>query len=185
MSTLDSPNTPSTPAPPIWNTVLRYGGICALALVAYSLISYLMDVDVTSISAGIINFFVALGVTVGLAIMAIRYQRELDGGFMTYGRGLLIGLCTVAIGAFLANIWNFVLVNFIDPDYVTRLKEGFLENWGESMPPEALEEALERFDKMGDIGTNLTAGAGYALFIGLVAGLIAAAFGMKSQPTNI
>lgn len=127
---------------------------------------------------------VSIGLAVGLSVMAIRQQTVLDGGYMSYGRGLLIAFCVTFIAAFLANIWNYALVNFIDPDYVLRMKESFVNNWSEAMPAEKIEEALARFDKMSDLGTSLTSGAGYALFIGLIAGLIAAAFGMKSRPVD-
>lgn len=184
MSTLDAPSSPSAPQPPIWNTVSRFGAICALALVVYSLMSYLIDIDPTAMSTGFMAILVSLGLAIGLSVMAIRHQRVLDGGYMTYGRGLLIAFCVTFIAAFLANIWNYVLVNFIDPDYVLRMKESFVNNWGEAMPSEAMEEALAGFDKMSDLGTSLKNGAIYALVLGLFAGLIAAAFGMKSRPVD-
>ena len=182
MTTLDS-SAQHHSKPPIWNTVLRYGGICGLAMVVFSLLSYLMGVDMASMSTGIINFVVAVGITVGVSVMAIRHQRDtLEGGFMTYGRALLIGALTTAVGVVISSIWNYILVTIIDPDYVTRLKESFMEQWSGNMPEEALEQAAANFDKMGDLSTALTNGLIAAAVIGLIAGLIAAAFGMKNRP---
>ncbi|MBK9336863.1 MAG: DUF4199 domain-containing protein [Lewinellaceae bacterium] len=182
MTTLDS-SAQHHSKPPIWNTVLRYGGICGLAMVVFSLLSYLMGVDMASMSTGIINFVVAVGITVGVSVMAIRHQRDtLEGGFMTYGRALLIGALTTAVGVVISSIWNYILVTIIDPDYVTRLKESFMEQWSGNMPEEALEQAAANFDEMGDLSTALTNGFIAAAVIGLIAGLIAAAFGMKNRP---
>lgn len=182
MTTLDS-SVQNNSKPPFWNTVLRYGGICGLAMVVYSLLSYLMGVDMASMSTGIINFIVAIAITVGLSVMAIRHQRDtLEGGFMTYGRALIIGALTTALGILISSIWNYILITVIDPDYVMRLKESFLQQWSGNMPEEALEEALANFDKMANLDTALINGLIGSLVIGVIAGLIAAAFGMKTRP---
>ena len=184
MAVLDNVQAPQEPAP-FWNTALRFGAYCGLAFVVFSLISYLMGISPVSISSMIINFVVALAVSVGFAAMAIKHQRDnLDHGFMSYGRGLLIGLVTVAIGVFISNIWNYVLMNYIDPDYVNTIKESFLETWGDNMPAEALEQSMERFDQMADLGTNLKNGVIGAVVIGLIAGLISAAIMKKDKPVN-
>lgn len=136
-----------------------------------------------SISGMLINFVVALAITIGFSAMAIKFQRDnLDGGFIGFGRALLIGLLSTAIGTFISSIWNYVLINFIDPGYIDNMKEQFMSTWGENMPAEALEQAMEKFDKSGDIGTILTNGVTAALVLGLIAGLIAAAIMRRNPP---
>lgn len=181
MSTLDSPNQQS-PNTPIWDTVLRFGAYCAGAYVVMSLLMYLVNFNMMSIG-GMVAFYVStFAVGFVFAIMAMRHQRDrLDGGYISYGKALLIGLLTVLIGTFVSSLWNYVLINFIDPDYVANLKEQFVETWSERMPPEALEKALEGFDKAGDIGSNLKNGLLGGAIYGLIVGLISAAF-MKKQP---
>lgn len=185
MSVIDTiPSDPQTPAP-IWNTVLRYGGITALALVVYSLLSYLMGVNPMAISTMAINFFVSLGIVVGMAAMAIKFQRDqLENGYIKYGRAFLVGFCTLAIGVFLSGFWNYILVNFIDPEYVNTLKEQFVNTWGENMPAEELDKALERFDHAKDIGENLKNGLIGAGIMGVIGGLIAAAIMRRNPPIN-
>ncbi|MBK8923400.1 MAG: DUF4199 domain-containing protein [Saprospirales bacterium] len=181
MPVLDSATTPNAPAP-FWNAALRYGGIGGLVLVVFSLVSYLMGISPMSVSTMIINFVVALGITVGLSAMAIRHHRDVfEGGYIGFGRALLIGLLTTAIAVFISSLWNYVLINFIDPEYVNTLKEQFVETWGEAMPADQLEKALSDFDKAGEIGTTLKNGLIGALVLGLIAGLIAAGI-MKRNP---
>ncbi|MCB9316717.1 MAG: DUF4199 family protein [Lewinellaceae bacterium] len=182
MAVLDNTSAPNTP-PPFWNTALRYGGFCGLTLVVFSLISYLLGISPMSFSAIAINFIIALGVTIAFAAIAIKFQRDqLDGGFISYGRALVVGIVTVGIGVIISSVWNYILVNFIDPGYVDTLKEEFMETWGENMPADAIEKTMENFDKMGDISTIATNGVIGGLILGLIAGLIAAAFMKRDRP---
>jgi hypothetical protein len=92
-----------------------------------------------------------------------------------------VALLTVFIGVFISSVWNYVLVNFIDPDIISAMKDDFVETWGQSMPQEALDKALEGFDKAGDVGPTLKNALIGGLIYGLIIGLISAAF-MKRQP---
>lgn len=180
MDNLDAP-TP-TPAAPIWNTVLNYGLYTGGALVAFSLLMYLLDVNLMTISGLIMLYGSIFLVGFTFAALAIRHQRDkLDGGYISYGKALLVGLLTVFIGLIISSVWNYVMVNFIDPGAIATMKEQFVESWGESMPPEALEQALEGFDKADNLGTILMNGLTGGGFFGLIIGLITAAF-MKRQP---
>lgn len=64
----------------------------------------------------------------------------------------------------------------IDTGYIDQMKENFANStFGSSVPPEAMEEALKGFDKIGDLTQSLISGLGNGLFWGLIVGLIAAA----------
>lgn len=181
MDTLDS--SPRTlPNNPIWDTVLRYGLYCAGAFVVLSLLFYLINFNMMSMGGMAIFYILLLGIGFTFAIMATRAQRDqIDGGYITYGKAVLVGLLTVFIGVFISSFWNYILVNFIDPGYVDALKEQFIETWGERMPAESLEQALEGFDKSGDLFQIVKQGLIGGVIYGLIVGLISAAF-LKKQP---
>ncbi|TNE47113.1 MAG: DUF4199 domain-containing protein [Bacteroidetes bacterium] len=184
MAVLDSIQEPQAPAP-FWNTALRFGAYLALTLIGVSLVSYLLGIMPVSGTAMAINFVVAIGATALFAALAIKFQRDnLDHGFISFGRGFLVGLVTVAIGVFASSLWNYVLINFIDPGYVDNLKEAFMETWGQNIPEDKLEEALANFDKTGEIGTVLKNGAIGAIVLGLISGLIGAGIMKKDQPVT-
>jgi len=181
---MDTSNTPSNQSgnTPIWSTILRYGSYTAGAFVVFSLLTYLVNFNMMSFSGIAVLYGSILIIGFVLASMAIRYQRDqLDGGYISYGKALLVGSLTVLLGMFLSGFWNYVLINFIDPNYVNTLKEQFLETWGGSMPPEALEQALEGFDKSGELLSTLKSSLMGGVIFGLIVGLITAAF-MKKQP---
>lgn len=182
MDTLDTPGATNA-LPSFWNTVLRHAGICAGAFIAFSLLTYLLDFNMMSLSSMAIQFVCLFGIAIGVSVMAIRFQRDrLDGGYISFGRALLIGLLVTAIAFFILSIWNYILMNFIDPGYVDNLKEKFVQTWGDNMPAEAMEEAVKNFDKSAEIGTNLKNGIGGGLFVGLISGLIAAGFMKRDRP---
>lgn len=181
MSTLDAPNQPAS-ATPIWDTVLRYGLYAAGGYIALSLIMYLTNFNMMTIGGMITYYSTSLAIGAVFAVMAIRHQRDqLDGGFIGYGKALLVGLLTVFIGVVISSLWGYVLINFIDPGYVDMLKEQFVETWGEQMPADALEKTLEGFDKSGDILAILKQGLMGGAIFGLIVGLVTAAF-LKKQP---
>lgn len=152
-------------------------------MIALSLLMYLLGANAMSIS-GIVMLYGSILIVGGVfASLAIKHQRDrLEGGLINYGRALLIGMLTVFLAMFISSIWNYILINFIDPEYINTLKEQFVETWGQNMPPDALEKTMEEFDKSGDFGKTMMNGLSGGAFFGLIIGLISAAF-MKRSPT--
>lgn len=182
MTDLDTVSTPHKPAPFV-NTVLRFGGFFAVGLVVLSLIYYLTDFNLMTLSGIAINFIVSLLMAISVAALAIQFQRDrLDGGFISFGRAFLIGLLSLALGVFGSSVWNFVFINFIDPDYIDNLKEKFVDTWGDSMPAAALEETMTKFDQSGELATVLSNGGMGAVIFGVIGGLIAAAIMKRDRP---
>ncbi len=181
MNTLDTPATPNSNTP-IWNTALRYGAYCGGIMVAMSLLTYLADVDMMSVSGMLILYGSILVVGFAMAALAMRHQRDqLDGAIISYTKALSVGILVILIGMIISSFWNYVLVNFIDPEYVNRLKEQFIATWGESIPEESLDEALAGFDKTGDLLETIKNSLIGGTIFGLIIGLITAAF-MKREP---
>lgn len=176
MSILDS-NDSLRPNQPITDTVLRYGGYNGLIAIALSMAFYLLGVNVFSMSGMLTASVLPIAASVTMAVLAIKHQRDqLDGGFIKYGKALLVGLTVVFIGSFVSSIWNYLLATVIDPGYIDKMKESFANSsFGSSVPPEAMEEALAGFDKIGDLTQTLISGAGGGLVWGLIVGLIVAA----------
>ena len=97
MDSIDTANTP-TPNTPIWNTVMQYGGYCGGIMVAFSLLTYLMDLNVMSFSGILTVYGSILVIGFVMAAMAMRYQRdELDGGLLSYGKALSVGVLVIFI----------------------------------------------------------------------------------------
>jgi F0F1-type ATP synthase assembly protein I len=63
------------------------------------------------------------------------------------------------------------------------LKEQFAANWGEKMPEEALQQALDGFDTAGSLLQTLKSSLISGVFLGLIIGSITAAV-MKREPKS-
>lgn len=183
MTTLDAPGAPQTSAP-FWNNVLRYGGFCALALVGLSLLWYLLGLNMMNMGNMALQFLCLFAATIAFSIIAIRAQRDqLEGGYISFGRAFFIGLLVTVFAVFLSSFWNYILMNFIDPGYVDTLKENFQEAWGESMPAEAMEQTMEKFDESAELGTNIINGLTGGVIFGAISGLIAGGIMRRNPPT--
>ena len=87
----------------------------------------------------------------------------------------------VLLGTFVSGLWNYLLINFIDPNYISALKEQFTNTWGESMPSEQLETTMAEFDKAGELSQTIITGVKNGAVLGIIVSLISAAF-MKREP---
>lgn len=134
-----------------------------------------------SISGMLILYGTIFIASFALASMAMRYQRDkLDGGFITYGKALGVGFLVIFLGMLISSVWNYILINFIDPGYVDHMKEQFIAQWGEKMPEAAMEEAMKGFETAGDILVLVKNALVGGVIFGLIVGLITAAF-MKRE----
>ncbi|MCS6930223.1 MAG: DUF4199 domain-containing protein [Saprospiraceae bacterium] len=173
-------------APLAWNAIVRQALVLTIALIAFSALLYVLDINIMKMSTSAVSFIVTIALGVGIALMTIRHQRALDGGFISFGRAFLVGLATVAVGVFLSGFWNYILVKFIDPNYPTRMKEQMMEAWGDVMPPEALEEmetSVTSFERMRELDNIALTSLAAALIFGLICALIAAAIGRRNPAT--
>jgi hypothetical protein len=180
MDSLDNSARPISA--PIWTTALTNGAYCGGVFVVFSLLMYLSNFNLMSLSGVLVLYGSIFAIGSVFAVVAIRHQRDhLDGGNISYGKALLVGLVTVFIGMLISGFWNYILINFIDPNYIAIMKEQFMEAWGQNMPQEAQEKAMEGFEKSGELGNALKSSLFGGIFFGLIIGLITAAF-LKKQP---
>lgn len=181
MSTLDTPVT-APKGQPIWDTVIRFGGLNSAAAIVIAQLFYLSGLNVFSFSGMALSFGIIMLVSFVFAFLSMRHQRDqLDNGLITYGKALLVGFLVLFAGGIVSGIWNYVLINFIDPNYISALKEQFMNTWGEAMPADQLEKTMEQFDKSGEFLTALKGGIINGAIFSIIVSLITAAF-VKREP---
>jgi predicted benzoate:H+ symporter BenE len=183
MSTLDNTFEPKTNAP-IWKTALLWAGYATVAGILVSLIMFLFDYN--PMAGGMSGMFIMLviglimaGIFAGLAIK--QYRDKDNGGYVKYGPGLLISVVVSAISGMGGQLWEYIMGTVIDPLRYSKMAESFAETWGDAMPPEALEEALKKFEEGPQLMSIFTNGLFGGAFFGLIVGLVVAAI-MKREP---
>ncbi|HEX8349619.1 MAG TPA: DUF4199 domain-containing protein [Hymenobacter sp.] len=119
------------------------------------------------------------------AILAHRFFKQNNGGFMTYKQGLVIVLILSLISGFLSGLFNYVYVNFIDPDYVVRMRAD-MEAWMSTLPNVTEAQIDKSLEGMSDEKIKSPAQIGQGLLssaiTGLIIGLIITAFTKHKRP---
>ncbi len=126
---------------------LMYGIYLGFALIVYSLILFLLDVDFESKLKWISYVIMAAGLF--WAMVSVR-DKEL-GGFATYGKAFGIGFWTALFAAIISGIFTYIYVIYIDPglldEILLRTEESMLES-NPDMSDEQLDMALSWTEKL-------------------------------------
>ena len=135
---------PSTVPP--YPTAIRYGLIGGLISVVYGLIANLTGL--TNPTGGMMTLLLAsvVGIVIGVGIIvfAIKHHRDNElGGYISFGRAFILGLIVSLISGLISVAFNYIYMNFIDPNFMSEMMEGMeemLSNFG--VPEEQMEQAL-------------------------------------------
>lgn len=157
---------------------LRYGILTGLVSI---IISFLLNVSHLEQSPA---KWLSLLVLVGGTVLAMRFFRQANAGFMNYGQGMGVGMTLSAAAAALSAVFSYVYLTFIDPDMVARILDktrADMEARG-NVSEDQIEQALHwtgMFMKgPALIGTALL----FGLLSGLLVSLVVAAILKNSKP---
>jgi hypothetical protein len=132
---------------------------------------------------GYINFICCIGVIIG-AVVAVWHYTDTHRLTIPAGRGAVLGLQAGLIGAVIALVLNYVLIQIgIRHDHL--LVDFIINNMGDSLPPEQIDSMMDQRDEpvrlmpymlQGTLGVLLS-GA-----FGALGGSIGAALFKKGTP---
>ncbi len=161
-------------------TMLSYGTMLGIASIILSVLNYSFG--------NIYNphwIFATLGplLFVGFIVYGIKAFKLSNEGFLKLGQAIKIGLGIALIAGIIASIYQFVFMNYIEPDYMTKVAEVQEQILYEKFPDmdEALiEKQLEITQKFSSPGILLAFSLAGSLIMGLIISLIAGLF-MKKE----
>ncbi|MCC3160505.1 DUF4199 domain-containing protein [Hymenobacter sp. 15J16-1T3B] len=159
---------------------LRYGVLTGIVSIIYAFILMMTGMEQNS-GMSIITFLILIG---GI-VLAHRYYKEHNAGFMSYGQGLGIAAVLGAVTGLLSGIFRYIYITFIDPQYMENTMNAMrakLETEGK-LSDEQIDQAVQmaqKFSGSGPIGI-LFAVLGTALFALLLA-LIISAITKRNRP---
>ncbi|RDY61227.1 DUF4199 domain-containing protein [Flagellimonas nanhaiensis] len=102
---------------------LNYGLILGLVSVAFGVMLYTQDLHTSQSPALMVIGIVLAAVVTFLAIAAFK---KANGGYLTLGQALKIGAGIALIAGIVGILYNFVLVNYIDPDAPSKIMDARL-----------------------------------------------------------
>lgn len=162
--------------------VLNYGVLLGILSVLMGVITYVTNAYLNpSWVTGTISFLITV-VVISLAIRAFKTE---NGGFLGLGEALKVGIGVAVIAGIIGAIWMFLLMNFIEPEYVNQLAEVQREAMMEANPnmtDAQLETAMEFNAKFSSPYMLLAFTLIGSLFMGLIISLIAGLIMKNKNP---
>lgn len=162
---------------------IRFGLLVALAGVLVDFLTRIVGLSVLvySATAGGLSLLVAI---VGI-VLAHKAFKKANAGAMTYVQGVVIALVILLVSVLTAALFNYLYVNYIDTEFVARMKEemtAFMER--NNIPDDQIAKSTAKFDEMSpSFGMAVVNGLKNGLIGGVVLGAIISAF-TKRKPAD-
>ncbi len=132
------------------NNGLKYGVILGLVHVVITMVVYFIDPNL--LFSSLFTFLELFGLFILGAILAISNEKTKLGGFIGFSEAFKVGLIAVFVISAIANLFGYVLFNFIDPNLITMAKDYQIEmltsGWmSDFLDEEQLEKIIDKLDE--------------------------------------
>lgn len=130
-----------------------------------------------------------LGMVVGLIVsitgivLTHREYKKNNGGYMSYGQGLLSGLVMAIVAGLISGIISYLYIRFVDPSILEKMSQvqiDMLEKM--NFPEDKMEEAIAKMEVENTASKQLTGGLLSGVIGGLILSLIVSAFTKRTRP---
>lgn len=162
--------------------ILNYGFLLGIISVVLGVIMYITNSHLEPGVVFAVLGFLILAVVISLAIKAFKKD---NGGFLSLGEALKVGVGTAVIGALISTVWMLILINFIEPDYMSQVMEVQQEKMLEMNPDmtEAqMKSAMEISSKFSSPWIISAFAILQNLFFGFIIALVAGLIMKKENP---
>ncbi|NCT09512.1 MAG: DUF4199 domain-containing protein [Flavobacteriia bacterium] len=119
---------------------------------------------------------------IGLIVLGISQFKKANGGFLSWGQGVKIGVGIAILAALISVIYNYIFVTFVEPDFMAKVME--VQNQkliDQGMSQEQIEAANSITEKFKSPLVSSSIGIIGSAFFGFIVSAIAAAIMKKSE----
>ena len=164
---------------------IKFGIISGIVGIVVTSIMYAVDINLFAnsfIGLGMIVFYIALGIYV------VSTCKKEMGGTINFKDAFTAFLIYCSIGIVIANVFNYILFNFIDPAAKDQILEITINKTVEFMekfdtPKEAIKKAVIELKENDQYSIgNILKGSAFSIIFSSIVGLIVAAV-MKTKTT--
>lgn len=160
------------------NTAMRYGIIVGLISVIYSFVLAMLDETMNRGLGAVAYLFLIVGM-----VMAFKYFKNHNHGYMSYGQGLGIGTLMSLIVGLLSSIFMYIYIKFVDPEMMNRAMEMQRVQMEErGMDDAQIDQAMEMAGKFSSPELMIVFGTLGFVVIGFIIALIVAAIMKNARP---
>jgi len=166
----------------LFNNALIYGLLTAAASIAFSVVTYALDVPFKS-PVMYLSFIILLA---GIIYGTLQYRNNSLGGYISFGQAFLSGFFIVLISMVIATLYSYVFMTFIDPSFLEKIIEQTLEQTEAKMLEKGLSEdqmapALEMTKKFMTPLWMTISGFLMNIIFGAIIAVVSAAFTKKEN----
>ena len=162
-----------------WPTIWKYSLIITACTFVYSLILFY-----TGLAGRFGLNLVATVIFIVLLVAGMKKYRSLNGGYMTFGAGAVIGIMTGIIQSVLNSGLSALYLGLIDKTILPALKENALQKLQDTpgMTQQALDIATKIYEVLFTPAGIFVSGCISGIIAGIIIALILAAILKKSPP---
>ncbi len=160
---------------------LNYGLIMGGILIVFSLLMYILELDMFSVGYAAINFVLTVII---IALIQIRgtgsFRKKHMNDLMSYGYAFLSGLFMGVVASVIIAVYSHIFYNFFDPEYLANNINDYAIMLEENaqITDEMYDRIMARMDKYKNENMWRSALFGTIVFAGIIS-LITAAFTRK------
>jgi len=166
--------------PQFWKSAMHYGLYLGLVLVVFNTI-----INAMGNSGKFLGWIQWVIITAGVYISQYQFRNSELNGFISYSKCLKLGIVVMMCASIFVSLHTFVHINYIDPDYLEKMKieveEVMLQN---NIPEDKVEAMSESFSIMRTPGMIIFSGLLGFAFFGFIISLITSIFIMKNDDNN-
>lgn len=170
---------PTAPAVSTSSVAIRYGLLTGLVSILYMFLTFATGQE-SNQAMQWASLIIPI-VSIYLAHTAFKKQ---NGGYMSYGQGLGIGVLLTLVSGVLTIAFNYLYRTIIDPDLPARILEGVrtkMEAKG-NMTDTQIDQAMAMTAKFSTGPLSLVIGLVASLLMGLLISLVVAAITKNAKP---
>lgn len=153
-----------------------------LAVVLYATGNYNMGGEDANLLYSILN----LAVTVTFPLLAILKVKELEGGFISFGKAFSTGFQVILIAGILGAVWLLVYTTNLEPNYQEAILQRNYEQMSEQgMTSEQIDQGIEMTKKFTTPVFMAVVAVLTSAFFGAIIALILGGILQKKDPNSI
>lgn len=165
---------------------LKHGLITGLALIAYSVVLYVLDMNMFSPFFAILNGLITFGLMFFMAIWAINKTRDtLLFGKINFLQAWLIGTVALVVAMYINSIFSVILNGYIDPAHMAKQLDNFLYSMEGKIPEATLDTMMDTMKENMDPMKSFVKGLWMIPAISIVLGAILALFVKKDKSIQL
>lgn len=135
--------------------VIRYGLLASLLIVVLSAIDMFLIAKVAGAEIQEIAGYLTMLISMVFVFLGIRHYRDMvNGGFLSFGEGMKVGVLIVLIPSLFFGIFDILYTEVINPGWMEQYYLDYESKLKATIPADKLESALKDLQAQKEIFSN-------------------------------